>query len=196
MCFAQKSVFLFASSTFCPCFFLFPNISSLPPCQFSLNRKLIFRLLAWWSPTLSLYMWDLKEILLSEFPQGLNNINLSPWISVHEIDWSVYFQKICFKMVLHCLFCFLTLISYQGHLWNLNISVPRPHIITLQPQYEKGFFCHLICISAFTAITLDCVILVSRRGSLVSDVLFISPLSIYCWHSCYIVVLIYLIDRL
>lgn len=42
-------------------------------------------------------------------------------------------------MVLHCLFCFLTLILYQGHLQNLNISVSRPYIITLQPQYEKGF---------------------------------------------------------
>lgn len=73
-------------------------------------------------------------------------------------------------MVLHCLFCFLTLILYQGHLQNLNISVSRPYVITLQPQYEKGFFCHLICISAFTVITLDCVILVSRHGSLVSDV--------------------------
>lgn len=189
--------FLFPSSTLFPCFLLFRNMSSFPPCWFSLNRKLIFYLLAWWSPTHSLSVWDLKEIiLLSEFPQVLNYINLSPLISVHETDWSVHFQKICYKMVLHCLVCFQTLILYQGHLQDLNISISRHHIIILKPQYEKGFFCHLICISAFTAITLDHVILVSRCGSLFSGILFILQLNIYRWDSCYVVFLIYLIDRL
>lgn len=132
-------------------------------------------------------VWISSSAELHEFV----SMNFCPW------DWlECTFSKKCYKMVLHCLVCFQTLILYQGPLQDLNISISRHHIIILKPQYKKGFFSHLICISAFTAITLHHVILVSRCGSLFSDILFILQLNIYCWDSYYVVFLIYLTDRL
>lgn len=193
--------FLLPSPTFFPCFLLFLDMISLPHWLFSLTRQVIFCLLVEWSPTHSLSMRDLS-LLLSEFLKFFS-LCWTILIRFHEflsmtLTGVHIVKKTWYKMVLHCIYCFQMLFLHQGQfqLQDLSISVSRHHIITLKSQYEWRFFCHLICISAFTAITLDHVISVTRCGSLFLDNLFIPQINIYCWGSCYIVLLIYFIARL